>query len=616
MKARHIFGRFSALAMILVMLLACAVIFVACNSSAGNGDDTTAPNTDADTTAADEQTEEETTAEPAPSPISLIVNGASEYVVVVPEGRSEEIATAAKTLISAIANKTGVTLTLKTDFVKPSLGLVEAPCEILIGDCDRDTLRAAKATIRYNDFLIAVYDQKLIILGGNDEKTVSAVSCFINQVMTASMVYQGGELYREEASYRVDQLTINGHDITEYRIVYDASKSSIYKTAATDLQSMIQEMCGYTLEIGTTRDEETACEFLFGNCGREGMSTLVVEDKLSYAFEAKSTDSTSKIAILADGALSTSKGVDVWFNKTFVASATDKVDLKIENETYVEAFRFGYDLADGATMRIMSNNILSDSTLSSRAALLVELYMEYFPDVIGLQECGSAGHTGVVKKLSDFYGAACTTIDGTDGTSCYTPILYRKDLYELVDSKAVFLNSRWPKTNTKTVSYAVLKNKQTGEQFIIINSHFAIITDSYDTESYYGEKYTNGVQGVQWRNDNARQVAEMVKNFQKRYGDDCAIFFMGDLNCNATSEAHVTLNSVMKNCQDLAKYGASFGYASWHSVGKLPTVNGLAIDHIFVTSSIEVYKHVIPFTDQRVLDSADHCPVICDVSLK
>lgn len=616
MKIRHNARKLGVLALMLALLMAFSVILVACQTASGNTDETTTGG-NADTTAKEtEGNTEETTAEPPASPISLVVNGASEYNVIVSESRSDDIAAAAKNLIAAIKDKSGVELPLKTDFLSDRLGMVEAPCEIIIGDCDRDALRAAKATIRCNDFLIAVSEQKLIIIGGNDEKTVAAVNYFIQNVMTASMVYQPGDLHREEASYRVDQLTINGHDITEYRIVYDASKSAIGKAGALALQQEIMDLSGYILEIGTNREEETAFELLIGNCNRAGMTKLEVADKLSYAYEAKTDETSSKIAFFADGALSIDKAVSVWFDKVVDASAKDTLALELPNETYVESFRFGTELANGATMRIMSNNILSDSTLSARAEILLEIYMEYFPDVIGLQECGSAGHSGVIKKLSDFYAAACTTIDGTDGTSCYTPILYRKDLYELVDSKAVFLNSRWPKTNTKTVAYAVLKNKQTGEQFIIINSHFAIITDSYDTEGYYGEKYTNGIQGVQWRNDNARQVAEMVKSFQKKYGDDCAIFFMGDLNCNATSEAHATLNSVMKNCQDIAKNGASFGYASWHSVGKLPTVNGLAIDHIFVTSSIEVYKHLIPFTDQKVLDSADHCPVICDVKLK
>ena len=198
-----------------------------------------------------------------------------------------------------------------------------------------------------------------------------------------------------------------------------------------------------------------------------------------------------------------------------------------------------------------------------------------------------------------------------------TPILYRKDLYEVVAAETFFYDSRWPKTNTKSLAWAVFRVKETGKLFGVINTHFAIISDSYDTEGYYGEKYYNNVQGVQWRNDNARQVLETLEMMREGYGAELPVIFMGDLNCNMTSDALRKISTELDESSSVAITSKTTGTGSSHTVGQPPSATARPIDYVFVTAErIDVYTHKILTGGQNVLDSTDHCPVICDVTVK
>jgi endonuclease/exonuclease/phosphatase family metal-dependent hydrolase len=91
---------------------------------------------------------------------------------------------------------------------------------------------------------------------------------------------------------------------------------------------------------------------------------------------------------------------------------------------------------------------------------------------------------------------------------------------------------------------------------------------------------------------------------------------MGDLNCNTSSEALQKVSTALTESSSVATVSETTGIGSSHSLGQPPAEGKQPIDYVFVTSeSIDVYTHKILTGGQNVLDSTDHCPVICDVTI-
>lgn len=537
------------------------------------------------------------------------------YKIVYPEEPSSEIFLAANGLADALFSATGEFYEIGSDLVLNIPGYEKSEYEILIGNCDRDETRKAASSLRAGDQLIAVIDHQIVILGGSDVLTAEAVSFFTDQLLKGEPL-PSGVLYRKDGTYRLDTVSVNGVDIREFRIVYRKGTNSPYYDVAMALRELIRDYCGYTLSVVDSGEAETRYEFLIGDCARASVGALSADTAFTCAMKAISDENGCKIAFDAPNDYTIGRALEGWFSQYFDADASGSYHASIVYAETLQAVTPGKPLTEGATMRVMSNNILSADQIETRAPLLVEIYLEYLPDIIGFQEFPPEASTLIYQKLSEFYAIADENI-GTSSTSSRTPIFYRKDLYRVIEAETFYYDSRWPKTHTKTLAWAVLESKATGERFAVLNTHYAIVSDSYDTLGYYGKKYTNGVEGVQWRNDNSRQVLETLQMIREKHGAEIPVIFMGDLNCNVDSEALRMVDTELDNAISCATVSKSTGTASSHAIGKAPSTTSLPIDHIYVTSEyIDVYTHLILTGGENVLKSSDHCPVICEITLK
>ncbi|MBO5269834.1 MAG: hypothetical protein J6B77_03545 [Clostridia bacterium] len=597
--------RYALLCALLLCVLLCAVACI--SGDAGQG-------ISADTTGAASSDGGETTAAETEEAYEITLSSA--YRIVYPDEPSETVFGAASGLVEALFLKTGEFCEMRSDLVLDVPGYEQGEYEILIGACDRDVTRKAQKTLRSKDAVIAVIDRQVVIVGGNDALTAEAVTYFAETLLADGNVLSSGELYRMDGTYAIDTLTVGGVDIREFQIVYEAGTNSPYRAVAETLRDLLGDYCGYTLDVVDAEAPEVPYEFLIGDCKRAAVGTIPTDQPFTCGMLAVKNDGGHKIAFAAPNDFTIARALDQWFETHFDADATGNVAAELVYELKSERVTPGLPLTEGATMRVMSNNILSASEIDKRAPLLVDIYLEYFPDIIGFQEFPDEAHDLVYGRLSEFYGIVDTTIGDTQKKS-RTPIFYRKDLYKAVTGETFFYASRWPKTNTKTLAWAVLEVKATGERFVVMNTHYAIVSDSYDTLGYYGKKYSNNVEGVQWRNDNSREVLETLAMLRSEYGADIPVFFMGDLNCNVNSEALRMVGEELDNAIDCATVSKSVGTGSSHTLGKAPSANSLPIDHVFVTKdTIEVYTHLILRDSKEVLDSSDHCPVICEVALK
>ncbi len=245
------------------------------------------------------------------------------------------------------------------------------------------------------------------------------------------------------------------------------------------------------------------------------------------------------------------------------------------------------------------------SNVGNRPELLASIYLEYLPDVIGLQEY-SSNMNSLSLLLADSYTQVdlSSEISAYGMSRLYTPIFYRSDKLELVDKGFVLFDRAYNNSDSKGASYAVFRHRQGGEMFTVCNTHFW---------------WKSGEEHDAARVANARAIAELMKEMSG------TLFVIGDFNSNVSSEAYaVLLNSGLTDAQgaaditeDCNTYHSYPSYDSENNVfyGSPMPVGGhsKAIDHIFVDSAgADGVLKLDIITSEDALNTSDHCPIYID----
>ncbi len=257
-------------------------------------------------------------------------------------------------------------------------------------------------------------------------------------------------------------------------------------------------------------------------------------------------------------------------------------------------------------IRIMTNNVKRDVNIGARAGLMIKNYLRYMPDVLGLQECDPLAYKEVIDPILNQYNVVAT-VTSSNGDFSRTPILYKKDKYEKVDEWCDFLTARY--TDSKTYSVVVLKDKESGKMFALINVHFAIIIGSYPKEIG-----TDSEVGNMWRVSNAKQVVEITEEIVDKYGK-IPVFLTGDFNSTSKHDPYKILTEIFEDTLVTAKQHPEKMMATFHRVGESSDQNGLPYDTVFVTknSAEVIFSEIID--DQDMINSTDHLAVIADVKI-
>ena len=131
-----------------------------------------------------------------------------------------------------------------------------------------------------------------------------------------------------------------------------------------------------------------------------------------------------------------------------------------------------------------------DCSAKARVGSLVRIYKETLPDIIGGQEV-SALMADLLKENLLSVGMDYTIIWGR-----FTPIMYRADKFELLDShfetypeKIEGFEGSFNDVRSKSMNIAVFKEKQSGFTFIFATTH---LWWKKSEKEYIGKTYTFG----------------------------------------------------------------------------------------------------------------------------
>lgn len=578
---------------------------------AGCSNDRTGPDATSDSSGFESDTDGAT--EALAVKVRFTENGATDYRIITPLSAEGTLLLSSVNLQTWLKKATGIRFETGNDYYNTSNENYQFPKhEILVGRTNRPESEELFNGLAYDDYVIAVKNEKLIIIGGNDDATAQAVAEFSKSIdkleSGEDLTLEEGILKSYDHDYGITSMKIGGIDISEFKVIYQSSQRSRYSLAAEKFVNFVQKKYGITLECGSMQSSgDSAYEIVFGDCGASGYSDMpslksdevCIYKKGNKVFVGAGADFTMKCYA--------ESRFDEYIKSKLEGNVVLDIPEKIEKKT-VQLREV--ELENGAGLRFMTSNVLSDGTISSRAPIIIQKIMEYYPDVVGLQECSGDGHLNIVRKLSEFYGTGKTVITGTSSMT-YTPILYRLDKFNLIDSGVDFFRKRYTGTNTKTMAWVVLEEIGTGKKIAVINAHYSLILASYNLAPM-----TNAKEGAEWRKDNSAQIIEKAEELKNMYGSSLPVFIMGDLNSACTTESIKMLENIYDDAMNVATVGRTTGLASFHSAPGISASIGKPIDYIFVDSAVTtVYRHKI-LTDSVAIKMSDHCPVVIDVSLK
>lgn len=262
---------------------------------------------------------------------------------------------------------------------------------------------------------------------------------------------------------------------------------------------------------------------------------------------------------------------------------------------------------------VASANLLY-SEPSKRFDEMKQFFKDYSPDVIGLQEIKSTFYSlfdYLALEENGSYKAADLKLDGRNVVNM-APILYNSKKYKLVEGDlahgAFEYADTYPKSDSKILSWAILRDKETGRRFLAMNTHMSVYVSTYT--GYTSED------AVKWRTSNAHEVLKKVDEIYSKYGQ-LPTFFTGDFNMQNHEPSYRILLQKFNDSQIFAP-DAIYFQGSYNSQYEQQThlfKEKYPIDHIYISENdwqIESFKVV---KEDYSVTMSDHYPLVTKLTL-
>ena len=531
---------------------------------------------------------EETTEETVILPITLIENGKSDYVIVRSSTASQAEISAATLLRDTIYERCGIRLKLLNELD------VKNEKAICVGRVSRDSVTSLAVDVEYTDYVIGVSDTDLVICGGCGEKTTEAVERFISEYLSekTKTLTVAGDLKILSIDPNKKTVMVGDLKLINYSVVTPISEIPILTHKVTEFNAYCYETFGYKLESKTDAKLPAGKEIIVGDTVRPKSAALQAE--------ISSCGTNYGTIYFDDG--------NIWItgNTAYAAVAAFEVFVR----DYIEAAEMvddAYQLSTankrvdctGPEYTLMSFNILYDdgngggmwkSPAERKDAVLYQINSTN-PDMLGVQECTLWWYETLNAALLDRY-AVVGEINDPGGQNWRNAIYYRKDKFDLLETKTKWLTDT-PDVKSRLdsggqyriVTYAVLRDKVTGETFAYCNTHMG------------------------FGSINRPRQDEILVNIAKSLG--LPVLISGDFNDG--DFVHTEFGRSSSALKAFMKRDGLWDARNMTNIANRKST----IDYCFVSED-SISVHTTQFLDQKVngIDPSDHDAVVITFKLK
>ena len=556
------------------------------------------------------------------APLTVVDNGEALFTIVYNRNDltlNDKLESTMDTLIKRIKTNTGAEMKRQAT---AAVTYDANTYEILIGNTGYEESKAAVEGLRLDDYNVIRNGNKIVIVGGDNESLIKAITYFTNLVVNAQTKEEGQNtvvfgseqenLYRKDYTSR--DVLINGKNLKDYTIVIPTNYGGAEYETAYKIRHYIRISCGYWLEV--EKDTKTyENEILIGKTAR----TTITAEKTEYKVEV--TGST--VQILA-GSTHAYDGVPNAFYTKLLPKceisnlSVDTLEqLTKEKDSMLQKtgdFRIFYYNVYGGTNP--SDDVYTNPNL--RYNYMANLFADYDADIICMSEFNSVPRkpTALEGRLLNL-GYTEVPYD-TNGN---TPIFYKADKFELLKNGTYVYTNSWDNAEYKSISkmaiWAIFKDKASGTTFAVLATHL----DHRDV----ADANTN-------RNKEANELLNLINN-TIRTGEyaDIPLIFGGDINSSYYRETqkygnkgalttfdNAGFKNVQTTMQGADKTCPYAGYANFDKelgyFNTLGTNNGAtneAIDHCYYIGGVTPTQFdVMSHNTARRL--SDHLPLIID----
>lgn len=222
-------------------------------------------------------------------------------------------------------------------------------------------------------------------------------------------------------------------------------------------------------------------------------------------------------------------------------------------------------------------------------------------DIVGAQEVLYSQLQDLLSLLPGYAHVGVARDDGkTKGE--FSPILYRKDRFELLQNETFWLSETpeeigsvgWDAALPRIVTWAKFRDQNTGKTFYFFNTHF-------------------DHKGEQAREESAKLITTRVKEI----AGDLPAFITGDFNSTPDSEAYKVMDTdkdILDTSERAKKsYGPGFTFNGW-KINPDPEKYHV-IDYIFFKGDMDIHTHHVLDIQRGERFASDHYPVIVTARL-
>ena len=567
----------------------------------------------------DSESESETVLEE--QELKLVHNGNVMYSIIRCDSTIEPIIKACSNLYSSIYSSTSCLPTFTTDFVFNGASADNDDYEILIGPTVRSQSQKIYASLSANDYFVGVVDNKILIVGGSDESTLSAIEWFKQNVMNTLTQSEDGSSFTIKMpssfkfvpQYSYKDFKIGDVDMSDFVIVYNKNvEFDDLSVVANNINKYIGERTGSIMKYG----------YLNNNRDAEHKVVLGdISDDVTDEYYSVKRDPFEYTVKMVNGTLyvlgGSSWAIECGAKKVIGALISEQKDMP---DTYSsDGSALSYELFpkhEGTNLRIMSNNVWAndvnqpawielgeDCSAKHRAVYFAGIYMALLPDVINLQE--SKTLAPLIADNMKKCGVEYERVALTPGNS----MMYNPKTVTLIDSG--FRNFDYGNNSGKGYTWGYFKMNDSDSYFISLSTHLW----------YKSETVEPGSNALRERQ--TAEIAEIAKLLVEKY--NCPMFVCGDLNTRVNSDAFKNLiNAGFENCFNLATVYAdtsagrhtcsASGFSKETSPGSYMEKG---IDHILIKNKgdaeVKRFTHTTPYFYIKL---SDHYPLYVDVVLK
>ena len=490
--------------------------------------------------------------------------------------------------------------------------------EILLGITNRPE-QTEKSDVDYaQGYSISVVGDKLLFNSETQSGLYLAISQFVQDVFGAE---PEGELpttpVLAELLIPRDYLAVQriqfslfpffDYPASDYCVVYD-SAAQMQARYAYRISEIIKTLSGESLINSTTVSSEN------------GIQIVIEESEALPQGDFEITVSEKSITLAA----STYYGFEGIFRYLETAAPNGyypfrdgfsvKGNYKDHLTKLTQSTKYAY--LPAGDVRMMSYNVLwGHPDIAERNRLQSEMIKQYMPDVLGLQECDFnnrlTNENNIITLLEALGYRESMNPEMPEVYRKYNvcPILYHTATTEVLESNYhIYQNQQLPKGETRVLSWAVLRNKANGKNYIVLNTHL---------------EGGNAVVGL----GQVQEIEALIQSLSQRYSG-VPVFLIGDFNFNRSSAtySYIVNTAGYRHTRDLATDFVSTT-KSTHDYPRFDRVHGmmlpvggigydnqgqLSIDNIFLATGeadVRVYGCIV---DECTLSASDHFPIFID----